>query len=162
MTGYTASGVLRALILATMVAGTLDILAAFLFAGTDPANVLRAVASGVIGHAGAQSHLAALTGLILHFQLMAVFVSLYLIAAMRVPALNHTPVLSGIAFGLLVWIVMYHLVLPLRWPGVYPINAQREIARQLLSHIVLVGIPIALIVRSAANWGGKIPANDPQ
>ncbi|MDO7842433.1 hypothetical protein [Sphingomonas immobilis] len=162
MTRYTASGVLRALILATMVAGTLDILAAFLFAGTAPANVLRAVASGVIGTAGANSHIGAAVGLLLHFTLMAVFANLYLIAVMRAPALNHTPVLSGIAFGLLVWILMYHFVLPIRWPGLYPINTQREVARQLLAHVAFVGIPIALIVRSASNWGRKIVANDPQ
>jgi hypothetical protein len=39
------------------------------------------------------------------------------------------------------------VVLPLRWPALFPHFAALGLAEQLFSHIILVGIPIAWLTR---------------
>ena len=63
--------------------------------------------------------------------------------------------MSGIAYGLALWGVMYWIVLPQRWPTMFPVDPRLDpkgFAEDLFSHIVLVGIPIALVARSASRW----------
>jgi hypothetical protein len=47
---------------------------------------------------------------------------------------------------------MDRVVLPYRWPTIFPLTGTPEIAEQLFDHIVLVGLPIAWIARRAARW----------
>jgi hypothetical protein len=137
----------RTIVWATLVAGTLDILSAFvwtLIAGGKPANVLPSVASGPFGDAIRDSALAAPLGLIVHFAIMLIMVAAYVIVAARVPALTRQWLVAGVLYGLLLWFVMYWVVLPLRFGIPHPSEAA-AITRQLISHMLLVGIPIAWI-----------------
>ena len=137
----------RTIVWATLVAGTLDILSAFvwtLIAGGNPANVLPSVASGPFGDAIKDSSLAAPLGLTVHFAIMLVMVAVYVAVAARIPALKRQWPLAGILYGLLLWFVMYWVVLPLRFGIPHPSEAA-AITRQLISHVLLVGIPIACI-----------------
>lgn len=139
----------RPIVIATIVAGTLDILSAFVFAGMAGIGVLpllRYVASGPFGDGvrdGGASWAA--VGLAIHFAIMAVMVAAYMIAARRLPALLRRPVLSGLAYGLLLWVIMYWVVKPLRWPDAPLPGTAWSIGNQLFSHCILVGLPIALI-----------------
>jgi hypothetical protein len=58
--------------------------------------------------------------------------------------LVQRPIKWGIAYGLVTYVVMNLIVLPLRFGAPLPPEA-RAIVTQLFAHIVLVGIPIALI-----------------
>ena len=138
----------RTLLVATLVAGTLDILSAFLFAGiggVGPLSVLKFVASGPFGTSSGRGNGWAAVGLLVHYAIMAVMAGAYLTAARRVPALLRHPVAAGLAYGLLLWLVMHWVVLPLRWPQAPLPNGLYEIANALFSHCILVGLPIALI-----------------
>ena len=79
-----------------------------------------------------------------HFTLMAIMVAAYVLVAARQPALRARRVLWGVAFGLLTYIVMNLIVVRLRVGGPFP-PSTRAIVTQLFCHIVLVGIPTALI-----------------
>lgn len=139
---------LRPIVIATAIAGTLDILSAFLFAGmagATPMGVLRFVASGPFGEAPTPTPGWAIVGLLVHFAIMACMVSAYMIAAPRIPVLLRRPIVAGIAYGVLLWIVMYWIVRPLRWPEMPLPHTLWGIANALFSHCLLVGIPIALI-----------------
>ena len=92
----------------------------------------------------------ALVGLALHFAIMAVMATVYVLAAARMPNLRARPLLGGVAYGLATWAVMNLIVLPLRWPTLFPKFDTVSLAEQLFSHVVLVGIPIALIARRAS------------
>jgi hypothetical protein len=137
----------RTILWATLVAGTLDILSAFLWtamAGGDPASVLPSVASGPFGDGIRDSALAAPLGLLVHFAIMAAMVAAYVLAASRIPLLNRQWLVAGVLYGLLLWFVMYWIVLPWRW-GMSPPSEAGAIAQQLVSHCLLVGIPVAWI-----------------
>ena len=73
--------------------------------------------------------------------------AVYMVAARRLPALLRHPIVAGLAYGFLLWIVMYWIVKPLRWPEAPLPGSAWSIGNQLFSHCILVGLPIALIAR---------------
>ena len=141
------TGLLRPILLATLVAGTLDILAATgltLFFGREPMTMLRGVASGPFPEATEWGNPGSVLGLAVHFALMAIMVTVYMIAADRRPALRSKPLQWGVIYGLITYVVMNLIVVPLRFPDAFPPSV-RGVVTQLFCHIVLVGIPIAWI-----------------
>lgn len=140
---------LRPILWATLVAGALDILFAFLVAGAV-APVLRTVASGPLGDALADGTIRAPLGLLVHFAIMAVMAAAYVVAATRIALLTRHWWLMGPLYGVALWIVMYWIVMPLRWDGYATPHEAPAIARQQFAHCVLVGLPIAWFARRAA------------
>ena len=142
------ASVLRPIVTATLVAGTLDISAAIgltlYFGMRSVGDMLRFVASGPFPSATDWGSAGAALGLAVHFTLMAIMVAAYVLVAARQPALRARPVLWGVAFGLLTYVVMNLIVVRLRFGGPFP-PSTRAIVTQLFCHIVLVGIPTALI-----------------
>jgi hypothetical protein len=141
--------ILRPIAIATLVAGTLDILAATaltLLNGRDPMGMLRYVASGPFPGATGWGAQGSLLGLVVHFALMAIMVTVFMLAASRWPRLRDGPFLWGLLYGLATYVAMNLIVVPLRWPSLFP-PSPLSVATQLFCHIVLVGIPIALVAR---------------
>src|SRR3546814_3006359 len=104
---------LRPIVVATLVAGTLDILSAFVFAGIagmTPMGVLQFVASGPFGDAPTATPGWAAVSLAVHFAIMACMVAAYMIVAPRFPALLRHPIVAGLASGVLLWVIMYWIV----------------------------------------------------
>jgi hypothetical protein len=141
-------GLLRPIILGTLVAGTLDILAAIgltLFYGRRTVGeMLAGVASGPFPGAADWGDGGAALGLAVHFALMAIMVAAYVLIAARRPALVARPLQWGVIYGLVTYVVMNLIVVPLRFAGAFP-PPTRAILTQLFCHVALVGIPIALI-----------------
>lgn len=75
---------------------------------------------------------------------MAIMAAAYVIAAQRIPALTQKPIQWGVLYGLATYVVMNWLVVPTRFDTPLP-PSPLSMATQLFAHIVLVGIPIALI-----------------
>lgn len=143
---------LKPIAVATLIAGTLDILSAFVFAGmagATPVHVLNYVASGPFGDGALTGGGGAAIGLVVHFAIIACIAAAYFLTAQRFSALIRHPILAGIGYGVVVWIVMYWIVKPLRWPDAPMPSTAWGIANALFSHCILVGIPIALV---AARW----------
>jgi uncharacterized membrane protein YagU involved in acid resistance len=137
----------RAIALATLVAGTLDILFAMILTvifGREIPNMLRYVGSGPFPAATEMGTGGALLGLATHFALMAIMAAAFVLAARQWPALIQKPIQWGIIYGLATYVVMNWIVVPLRFATPLP-PKPLSIATQLFAHIVLVGIPIALI-----------------
>jgi hypothetical protein len=143
-----AKGVLKPILLATLIAGTLDILSAFVFAGMagiGPVAVLRYVASGPFGEGVTPTLGWAAVGLLVHFAIMFCMAAAYIIVAPRIPVLLRHPIPAGLLYGLLLWTIMYWIVKPLRWPDAPLPHSLYGIANQLFSHCILVGLPIAVV-----------------
>ena len=136
--------------LATLVCGLLDVIyptSLAVLRGKDPAAVWKGVASGPFPGASEWGTSGIVTGLAVHFTIMAVMVAVYMLAARSRPALLARPWLAGVAYGLVTYAVMNLVVLPLRFGAPLPPPAQ-SIATQLGAHILLVGLPIAFIARN--------------
>jgi hypothetical protein len=76
---------------------------------------------------------------------MACMVAAYMLIAPRFPILLRQPIPAGIAYGVLLWLIMYWIVRPLRFPDLPLPHTLYGIANALFSHCILVGIPIALV-----------------
>lgn len=137
----------RAIGWATLVAGTLDILYAAVMSaifGRGPAAMLRTVASGPFPSATEWGVEGSIVGLIVHFTLMAIMATCFVIVARNWPGLLEKPIRSGVLYGLLTYAVMNWIVVPVRFDLPLP-PEPRSIVSQLFAHIVLVGIPMAMI-----------------
>jgi uncharacterized membrane protein YagU involved in acid resistance len=138
---------LKPIAVATAVSGTLDILFAMIltvFFGREIGNMLRYVGSGPFPQATDMGATGAILGLLVHFALMAIMAAVYVFAAGRIPALIEKPIQWGVLYGLATYVVMNWLVVPMRFATPLP-PSPLSMATQLFAHIVLVGIPIALI-----------------
>lgn len=137
---------LRAIFLGGALAGTLDILAAFAMSWprVGPARVLQSIASGLLGRtAYAGGARTALLGLALHFLIAAVAAALYVLVARRWTTLTRRPVACGLAYGVVVYLVMNLVVLPLSQIG-FRVPPASTIALLVVVHMLCVGLPIAL------------------
>ena len=134
-----------------LIAGTLDISAAFLTAwlrrGITPGAVLRFVASGLIGQAAFQGGTkAALLGLALHFLIATTATVVFYLASRKMLFLVERPVHFGLLYGVAVYLFMNFVVLPLSLVPKGPMTVSGFIIG-LLTIMFCVGLPIALIVR---------------
>lgn len=141
----------RRIIVATLIAGTLDILAAVgmtLSRGGDIFRMLRSVASGPFPGAGKWGAAGASAGLAVHFAIMAVMAAIFILAANRVPTLKRQWLLWGLLYGVGTYIVMNLILVPWRFGLPLPATAM-QIVPQFLFHLFLVGLPIAWVARKA-------------
>jgi hypothetical protein len=138
---------LRPIAVATAVAGTLDIVFAMILTvvfGREIGNMLRYVGSGPFPQATEMGTSGAILGLLVHFALMVIMTAVYVLAARRIPALVERPIQWGVLYGLATYAAMNWLVVPMRFGTPLP-PSPLSMATQLFAHIVLVGVPIALI-----------------
>lgn len=145
--GGEDTAMLRPIALATAVAGTLDILWAMILTvwfEREIPDMLRFVASGPFPGAREWGAAGAGLGLSVHFALMAIMATIFMLIVRARPALLETPWRTALAYGVITYFAMNWLVVPLRFGATLPPKAI-SIATQLFAHIVLVGIPFALI-----------------
>jgi uncharacterized membrane protein YagU involved in acid resistance len=142
---------MRAVLVGGGVAATLDIVYAILRHagyGRKPLWVLQSVASGWMGKdAFSSGTLGGVIGLASHYGILFAAAALYFIVSKALPVLHSHAVTCGAVFGILVYLFMNFVVLPL---SAFPFELSYPPLRLLegfLSHAVLVGLPIALAVR---------------
>jgi uncharacterized membrane protein YagU involved in acid resistance len=105
---------LGAILLGGLVAGTIDIGAAALINTTDPLIILRAIASGVLGRAAFQGGLpVSALGLVLQEAMSLVIAAIYVLAAVRLPVLIRRWIPASLFYGVVIYVVMTFIVVPL-------------------------------------------------
>lgn len=139
------------ILLAGLVAGALDILAAFASytsQGATVEGILKYIAAGLIGASALKggTEMAAL-GLLCHFVLTTGMSAVYLGAALKLRMLVERPWLWGSLFGVATWVVMVYVVVPLSGAPGWKLPQGWNIVAGLLAHIFYVGVPIAHITR---------------
>ena len=144
----------RAILLGGLSAGVLDITAAFVvngLKGRSPIWVLQSIASGLLGAGSYKGGFkTAALGTALHFLIATVATAVYFLASRRLKVLVRQAIVCGLLYGVLVYMFMYLIVLPLAFPFrlSYPLKA---VVTGLLIHMFCVGLPISLVVR----WHSK-------
>ena len=134
-----------------LIAGTLDICAAFLYAwlraGVGPIRVLHAVASGLLGAEAFQGGgKTAVLGLALHFLIATIWTVVFYFASRQLLFLVERPVTFGLLYGVVVYLFMNFVVLPLSNVAGRPSPISARLINMLII-MLFVGLPIALIVR---------------
>src|ERR1700730_7791451 len=138
-----------------LIAGTLDISYACIYSyvrrGTRPIVILQSVASGALGQAaftgGAKT---AGLGLAFHFLIALIAATVFYFASRAISFMITHAVISGIVFGICVYLAMNLFLLPLsRIPVKVPLWAYPwpSLIGGLLIHMFGIGLTIALVVR---------------
>jgi uncharacterized membrane protein YagU involved in acid resistance len=130
-----------------LLAGAMDMLYACLFwaakADVAPTRIFQSVAAGLLGEASYEGGAAtAALGLLLHFFIACSMAVTYYLVARRWPLLVRRPVPLGLAYGLLLYVIMNHVVVPLSAAG----GGSQDptwIGLTIVVHAVLIGLPIA-------------------
>ena len=139
----------RAIVWGGLIAGAMDITAAFINSavyGRSPVWVLQSVASGILGPNSYKGGFAsAFLGLLIHFFIAFVWCSLYFFASRRLNFLRTQPIISGLMYGVVVYLFMYGLVMRLTFHRNFLTPASGVIIA-VLTHIFCVGLPISLAV----------------
>lgn len=135
------------------VAGSLDIIFACTFwalkAGVSSERILQSVAAGLLGKTSLTGGVStAALGLMLHFLIALMMSVAYYVVAQRWSLLTQRPWLCGAIYGLVLYVVMNYVVVPLSAAGPGPKDLL-WIALSIAVHMLLVGVPIALFTRRA-------------
>jgi uncharacterized membrane protein YagU involved in acid resistance len=138
---------LSAIAWAGLLAGTLDIIAACgLFSirtGQDPIIVLRYIASGALGaKAMTGGWTTALLGLLFHFIIAYSWTTIYFLALEKLPRGDW--IFYGIAYGLIIWIVMNRVVLPLSRVTIPPFRWNGALTGVTVL-VLAIGLPVSYL-----------------
>ncbi|WP_296595831.1 hypothetical protein [Phenylobacterium sp.] len=139
-----ARGLAARIAFAGLAGGAVDFFyanAVALTAGKSLASPWRGVASGWIGAAAREGAGPVALGLVTHFAVASCMAAAFVLAARRMPLLGRRPLGAGVAYGLLLYLLMYRVVLPLRWPETFP---KWDGTRSLLDIAAHVGVGLAI------------------
>lgn len=149
MSGVRA--VVAAIVVGGIAAGALDIVYAFTIygvRGVPPLTILQSIASGVLGREAFRGGVeTGALGAALHFLMTGVMAAVFVVASLAWPWLRAHAVQWGMIYGGAIFLVMNFIVVPLsRAGGVLP--PLELYAAGFVVHVLLVGLPIALIARA--------------
>ena len=133
--------------------GTLDLLFAWGFWVTKGATfigILQSIAAGWYGKAShSMGATSAWVGALSHYVIAIAFVAAYWLAAQRLPALLKRPVLFGAWYGLLLYLIMNFIVLPLSAAGMPRFDNVPWVVSSILAHMVFGMLSALAAVRGS-------------
>jgi hypothetical protein len=152
MPARRSRSLLRPILTAGLVAGTLDILDAILFynfrSHVPPIRIPQSVASGLLGRSAFTGGFpTAALGLAIHFCIAIFWAAIFILAVRAVPALRRQAVAAGLIYGLIVYAIMNYVVLPHTHARPLPTQASVVVLNAVCAIVFCVGLPIALVAR---------------
>ncbi len=138
--------ILLPILIGGLVAGMFDLISAFITYGW---GVPRAIASGLLGSRAFQGGIGTwILGVVLHFVLAFGAAGIYCLSTGKLEFLKPHFFVSGLFYGIAVFLVMNLIVLPLSAVpfkvGPFTVHAMIQ---GLLVHMFLIGLPIAFSAR---------------
>ena len=139
--------VLWAILAGGFIAGTIDIGAAALINMIDPRVILRFIAGGVLGKAALQGGAAVQwLGLLLQWGMSLLIAAIFVFASLRLRWLIARPVVAGLAYGVVVFVVMNYIVVYFSaWHRINHFTAVSFVEN--LAAMLLFGLIIAFCAR---------------
>jgi hypothetical protein len=139
--------------------GILDGLFAVIFYGVilgiPQIRIFQSVAAGLLGRASFQGGTRTyLMGIVLHFVVATCIATVYYFFSQFLPILIKNAVPSGLIYGVIAYLVMNYVVIPLSARGTPAAFSLRTFLPAIIAHAFLVGLPVALIARWSARRNG--------
>ena len=138
-----------------LIAGTLDIADALIFSGlrgATPSMVFHYIASGLIGMKAFEMGFAAVVlGIAIHYTIATSWTAIFYAASRRFKILLRRPVTSGLLYGMVVYVIMNFIALPLS--GVPHSNKPVPLISRVngvLALMLCIGLTVALLLRRDA------------
>jgi uncharacterized membrane protein YagU involved in acid resistance len=142
-------------ILTGLVAGTLDITAAIIRfkvkegnQGKDPTIIFNYIASAVFGkEAFTGGTTMILWGAFFHFLIAMLFTIFFYGVYRKIKFLSVNAIVTGLLYGVFVWIIMNRVVVPLSLIPKRPFHFTKESAIQMGILMLCIGLPISLMAK---------------
>ena len=138
-----------AIVTGGLIVGILDITSAFIIwwcRGVGPVRGLQGIAAGLLGSQSFQGGVVtAGLGLTIHFFVAFMVVTLFYVGSRMFWFPTRYAVVSGLLYGMAVYLFMYWVVLPYVFPKI-----RHSISNDVLAvvvHMFLIGLPTALVVQ---------------
>ncbi len=142
----------RAILVGGLIAGTVDIGAACLIYSNGPVVILKAIASGLLGPASFQGGPGTVAlGLALQWLMSCLIAAIYGVATLKMATARSRWILSGLAYGAVVFGVMNYVVVPLSAIGEFPTFTVAKFIANLVA-MFLFGLIVAFFANRAARW----------
>jgi hypothetical protein len=146
------SGALSAILRIGLIAGTLDISENLIFnyfRGITPTMIFQYIAGGLIGpqsaHLGMES---AALGVAIHYTIALTWTAIFYLASYKLAVLIRRPVICGILYGGVVYVIMNFVVLPLtRVPHSRAPMTLASRVSGVLALLFCIGLTVALLTR---------------
>ena len=138
------------ILLTGLLVGILDITAAmikfYIDTGRGPAPIFKYIASGVFGNeAFAGGTIMIASGVIFHFIIALIFTAILFILYPTISRWIKSKILIGILYGIVIWLVMNRVVLPLSGtPAPKSFDIKQAVIGALIL-IFMIGIPASII-----------------
>lgn len=146
MSPYLPSAVL----IGGMVAGILDIGAAAAINRTNPTAILRVIASGLLGPRALKGGtLTTALGFLLQLAMSIVIAAIYGLASLWLPILVGMWIVTGLTYGVGVFVVMTYVVVPLSAAPSRPPPGVSKITKDLMAMLGF-GLIVAYAVHRAS------------
>ena len=149
----------RAILWAGLIAGTLDITAAFIvygFFGATPLRILQGIAAGLLGPRSYDGGLGtAVLGLFCHFLIAFGAASVFFLLSRELPFLLRQYVVEGVLYGIAVYFFMGRVVIPLSHARRGPFSLKMMIIG-IVIHIFCVGLPISTTIKRFSTSRSRI------
>ncbi|WP_394750984.1 DUF1440 domain-containing protein [Spongiimicrobium salis] len=144
-----SSSSIKTLLWSGLIAGILDAIAGvivyYFYFDLNPLQVLQFIAAGVYGPEAINGGISMiLAGLFFHFLIAYVVAIIYFFAHSTLAVLRGNVIVIGLFYGLGIWLVMNLLILPYTNIPKSPFDLGLALIG-IAWHMVLVGLPIALI-----------------
>jgi len=152
---YSATA-LGTVLLGGLIGGALDLTFAFVFYGLHgitPKMILQGIASGALGKGSVDmGWTSAAAGAFFHFLISACAALIYYLISLHFPFLRRRVVLAGAIFGVLMFLTMRLIVLPLSTIGFTLTHMHlASVIGELCSHMFLFGMVIAYAASRATH-----------
>lgn len=124
-----------------------------LILGAQPLRIFQSVAAGLLGRKAAYEGgvRTFVLGVLLHFVVATCIATVYYLASRILPVLIRHAVVSGLVYGMLAYLGMNYLVIPLSAIGRRSAPLQiRIFLTEIIGHAFLVGLPLGLLARRSA------------
>jgi uncharacterized membrane protein YagU involved in acid resistance len=111
--------------------------------------VFQYIASGLIGRQAFQSGWASvLLGIALHYIIALIWTAVFYVIARKFTIVMRRPVLSGLLYGGVVYLIMNFIVVPLSGVA-HPLRPITLVSRinAVLALLICIGLPISLLTR---------------
>ena len=147
--------VLFAILVGGGIAATFDIVYAIVYswirAKVPPMTILQSVASGLLGQPAYEGGAAtAALGLVLHYSMALIIAAIFWFSSRRLKFMTEQAVLAGMLYGICVYVTMNFVVIPLSAFPTQMTYTPVRVAINVVAHMVLFGLPIALAARAAS------------
>jgi uncharacterized membrane protein YagU involved in acid resistance len=143
--------ILATILLTGLLVGTLDALGAIIYFiisfHSNPVRIFQYIASSVFGKAAYSGEISMIIyGVIFHYFIAYAFTTFFFLIYRKINILSKNPFVTGIFYGLFIWLIMNLIVVPIAITPKPLFNVTRAVINVLIL-ILAIGLPLSFVAK---------------